>query len=203
MGVQRWKRGKAHCSGSQTSTQERSARSARESEVKAEAQSREVWGSLKENQKEHLTSRAGSLRGPCIAPLTSWLKGMQDADHIWAAQATAVPSPTGRTAEGQPAEGTSQSAGGLSVSVRSWAPTGQHRGQLQPPEQSRKGLLGGAAAAWASLRGHPGPAGPERPGRRPSGWRCQGHRCWFPSSRTHSRAAPASWPPPPAPPDLA
>lgn len=58
------------------------------------------------------------------------------------------------------------------------------------------------SAAWAHFRGHPELAGPGHPGRKMSGWRRQGHRCWFPSSQTHYWSVPASQPLPLDSPDL-
>lgn len=81
-------------------------------------------------------------------------------------------------------------------------PTGQPRSQLRHPEYPREALLGGAAAARAHLRDQPGLGAQGRPGRQPSGQRCRGPRCWFPSSQTRSQSEPASWPLPPAALDL-
>lgn len=69
--VQRWSREKARCSRNQIPASEHPARLARESEVKAEAQSEWVWQSHGEDRKEHVMFQVCSLRGPtwphCLA----------------------------------------------------------------------------------------------------------------------------------------
>lgn len=185
----------AHCSRNQTPVSAHPTRSAKEYEVKAEAQSRWVQRSLREDRKAPQASGMQSQEDPiqphCRASSREGrTQAMSSGQPSWDWRGTASRGDiTGRW--------------GFSVGVRSWVPTGQHRGQLQPPEQSRNGLLGGAAATQAHLRGHPGLAGRRYPGRRPRGRRRQGHQRWFPSSQTRNWSAPASWPPPLVPPDLA
>lgn len=59
-----------------------------------------------------------------------------------------------------------------------------------------------AAATWTHLRS-PRACWTEASRRQPCERRRQGHRCWFPSSQTHSWSEPASCPLPLAAPDLA
>lgn len=128
-----------------------------------------------------------------MAPLPGWLKRRQGTDQVFRG-----PQPTAGS-RWHRWDGGVRPLGRLVH--RGWGPAGQHRSRLRHPEYSRKGLLG-AAAARAPLRDHPGLAARGHPGRRPSGRRCRGPRCWFPSSQTRSQSEPASWPPPPAAPDL-